>query len=163
MLEQAIHFFDLARWYMARRGEPATLFACTVGQTEGLQENMGVVLTFPGGAYALISQIAAGAGHHQLAEVVGSDASLRVVWSGESDQSTEATFRLELARDDAAEELLVVGSVSEEASLRSEIASVISSVRSGAAPFADGRDGRWAVRLCLAAEQSASVRQEVPV
>lgn len=156
LLEQTVHFFDLARWYLSSHGDPTSVFARTYGRGGGsLKENVAAVVSFPGDAYAVITQTSAGAGHDQLAEVVGTRGSLRLTWSADNDQSNDAGVLLELVRDDVPTQIVVTAEASEEGDLRREIAAVVNSLRHGSAPFADGVDGRWAVRMCLAAEASA--------
>lgn len=160
-LEEPIHYFDLARWYLATLGEPTAVYARANGRGPALHENLSALVSFPGGGFASISQTTAGAGHHLLAEVIGSQASLRVLWSGASDHSPTPTYHLELAEHDTAEELALEATPTEIGDLRAEIDHVVRCLTSGARPVADAEDGRWAVRLCLAADESARTGREV--
>ena len=160
ILEEPVHYFDLARWYLAALGEPRAVYARANGRSPDLNETMAALVSWDGG-FAAISQTTAGAEHHLLAEVVGRDASLRVVWSGVSDRSETPTYHLELADGDAREVVPLAGTPTETGDLQEEIARVVRSVTTGEPPPADGHDGRWAVRLCLAAEESARSGREV--
>ena len=161
ILEEPIHYFDLARWYLADLGEPTAVYARANGRGGEFQETVAALVSFPREGFAAISQTTAGAEHHLLAEVVGTDASLRVVWSGASDRSETPTYRLELARADAAVGLALADTPTEMGDLRKQLAALVRCLETGAAPAADGDDGRWAVRLCLAAEESARSGREV--
>lgn len=59
VLEEPIHFFDLARWYLAAVGEPLTVYATAKARQADhpeLRDDFGAIVTFPGEAYAVISQ-----------------------------------------------------------------------------------------------------------
>lgn len=161
ILEEPIHFFDLARWYLAELGEPTAVYARAAGRQAELDDSLAAIVSFPNGGFAGISQTTAGAEHHLLAEVVGSDASLRLVWSGASDRSEEPAYRLEMTIGDEAREIVVDETPTETGDLRAEIAAVARCLAEGTSPPADGHDGRWAVRLCLASEESARTGQVV--
>ncbi|HVU89279.1 MAG TPA: Gfo/Idh/MocA family oxidoreductase, partial [Pirellulales bacterium] len=70
ILEEPIHFFDLARWYLSRLGNPLSVYAAANGKRVDqpeLHDNFSAILKFPGGGYATISQTLAGWEHHQVA------------------------------------------------------------------------------------------------
>ena len=161
ILEEPIHYFDLARWYLADLGEPTAVYARANGRGGELQETVAALVSFPQGGFAAISQTTAGAEHHLLAQLVGTDASLRLVCSGASDRSETPTYRLELAREDLAVALALADAPTETGDLRRQIAALVRCLETGAAPPADGEDGRRAVRLCLAAEESARTGREI--
>ena len=76
ILEEPIHFFDLARWYFSELGEPLAVYAAANGKRADqpeLHDNFSAILTFPAGGYAVISQTLTGWEHHQVAELTGSD------------------------------------------------------------------------------------------
>ncbi len=75
VLEEPIHFFDLARWYFSAAGEPVSVYAAASGRQPGhpeLHDNFSAVLKFPGGRYAVVSQTLAGWEHHQTVKLTGS-------------------------------------------------------------------------------------------
>lgn len=161
VLEEPIHYLDLARWYLADLGEPQAVYARANGRRPGLDENLAAIVSVAGGGFATISETTAGAEHHLVAEVIGTAASLRVVWAGASDHTPTPAYRLELATGDVQHALPLDGTPTEIGDLQAEIASLVRSLSSGEPPFADAQDGRWAVRLCLAAEESARTGQPV--
>src|SRR5206468_12451514 len=59
ILEEPIHFFDLARWYFAAAGDPVSVYAAANGKRPDhpeLHDNFSAVVRFPGGRYAVIRQ-----------------------------------------------------------------------------------------------------------
>ncbi len=85
ILEEPIHFFDLARWYLADSGEPRSVFARanrSRNEQSALHDNFSAIVEFAGGAYAVISQSLAAFGHHVSAKVVGTQGAVWAWWSG---------------------------------------------------------------------------------
>jgi len=164
VLEEPIHFFDLARWYLAEYGEPTRVFARASTKADdrsGLWDNFSATVDFPGEAYAVISQTLAGWEHHQVAKLTGSDGAIWAAWGGAMDRTFEPTFSLRVMRGEWIEEVPVERKAGEVYELRDEVAMMAEAVRTGSPPAATGRDGRWSVAMCLAAEES--VRTGRPV
>ena len=95
VLEEPIHFFDLARWYFSSAGEPVSVYAAASGRQPGhpeLHDNFSAVLKFPGGRYAVVSQTLAGWEHHQTVKLTGSTGALWASWSGPLDRTFQPTF-----------------------------------------------------------------------
>ncbi|MBA2450670.1 MAG: hypothetical protein H0V51_21875 [Chloroflexi bacterium] len=124
---------------------------------------MAALVSWANGGFARISQTTAGAEHHLIAEITGTEASLQIVWSGLSDRGGTPTCRLDLAANDVQEELPLNGTPTETGDLAEEIARMVRCVRDGKPPPTDAVDGRWAVRLALAAEASAQSGHKVAV
>ena len=77
ILEEPIHFFDLARWYFQDVGEPLSVCAqANSRQPEHpeLQDNFSALLRFPRGRYAVVVQTLAGWEHHQVVKITGTRA-----------------------------------------------------------------------------------------
>lgn len=82
ILEEPIHFFDLARWYLQSTGEPARVYAAANSRQPDhpeLQDNFSAIVHFTGGAYAVISQTLSAFEHHQTVKVTGTKGAL---WAG---------------------------------------------------------------------------------
>src|SRR5438874_2674493 len=95
VLEEPIHFFDLARWYLAGHGEPVSVYARANSRQPGhpeLQDNFTAVVNFPNGAYAVIAQTLAGYEHHQVVKVTGTAGALWATWGGAMDRTFHPTF-----------------------------------------------------------------------
>jgi myo-inositol 2-dehydrogenase/D-chiro-inositol 1-dehydrogenase len=158
-LEEPVHFFDLARWYLAANGEPETVYA--VGNSldparPDLYDNFSALLRYSGGAQAVITQTLAASGHHKTVKVTGTKGSVRGTWSGVLDRDLDPLCSLELSEgQDTVALNLGVPSVG-RVELQAEIDACIEAVREGRPPrrMATATDGEWSVALCLAAEES---------
>jgi len=155
ILEEPVHFFDLALWYLECSGKPVEVRALGTGQA-GMQPTISVLMQFPDGATAAVNQILAGFEHHQTVEVVGEEGSLRATWSAATARSLESatTLRLKRASADDSEDLPVERS-GEVYELAKQAEATIAGFRSGK-PLVSAADGRAAVAVCLAAEASAA-------
>ena len=157
ILEEPIHFFDLARWYFSGLGEPVSVFASASGKRPDhpeLHDNFSAVLALPRGAHAVITQTLAGWEHHQTARLTGTDGALWATWSGANDRTFEPTFGLKLMRGDRVEEVAIAKPSGEVYELVEQIARVAQAVRDGTPVACTGADGRWSVAMCLAAQAS---------
>ena len=157
ILEEPIHFFDLARWYFAGVGEPQSVFARGIGRQPDhpeLHDNFSAVLTFPGGSYAVISQSLAGWEHHQTVKLAGTSGAVVARWSGAMDRTFEPAFGLQLLDGDKAVDVPIPKPAGEVYELVEEVQAFVRSVRDGAPVSCSGEDGRWSVAMCLAAAES---------
>jgi myo-inositol 2-dehydrogenase/D-chiro-inositol 1-dehydrogenase len=169
ILEEPIHFFDLARWYFERVGEPVSVFAQASARRadhEELQDNFSATVRFRGGggAYAVISQTLAAWEHHQVVKVTGREGALWASWSGALDRTFEPTFSLKHARGVAGETPVdvpidkITGEVYE---LNDQVDSMVRAIVDGEPLAATGMDGRWSVAMCLTAQESVDTKREV--
>ena len=166
VLEEPIHFFDLARWYFGGAGEPVSVYAAANGRQPGhpeLHDNFSAVVTFPNGRYAVISQTLAGWEHHQVAKLTGTAGAVVATWGGAMDRTFEPTFRLQLMRGEHREEVPIAKPSGEVYELVDEVAAVARAVRDGTPVPCSGEDGRWSVAMCLAAEESLRAGRPVPI
>ncbi|HEV3339803.1 MAG TPA: Gfo/Idh/MocA family oxidoreductase [Pirellulales bacterium] len=157
ILEEPIHFFDLARWYFAGVGEPLSVFARANGKQAGhpeLHDNFSAMLSFPQGRYAVISQTLAGWEHHQTAKITGSDGALWARWSGAMDRTFEPAFGLQALEGDRLVDVPIEKKSGEVYELVDEIDAFARAIRDGTPPACSGEDGRWSVAMCLRAQQS---------
>lgn len=165
VLEEPIHFFDLARWYLAGAGEPVELYARGKSRDAArpeLLDNFSAMFSYANGAYAVVSQTLAAFEHHQTVKVAGSRGALWAGWSGAMDRTLEPTCFLRVFDGEKLEEVpLAQHSSGEVFELREEIAQYVRMVRGEVEPAADGRDGLCSAGLCLLAEQS--IREGRPV
>jgi myo-inositol 2-dehydrogenase/D-chiro-inositol 1-dehydrogenase len=164
VLEEPIHFFDLARWYLSGAGEPRTVYARANSRQEGhteLQDNFSAVVTFPGGAYAVVSQTLAAFEHHQVVKLTGTRGSLWASWSGAMDRDFHPRYSLKYHNGSEAVDVPVAKPTGEVYELEDEMAMMVRAVRDGAPVAATGADGRWSVALCLAAQRSVDTGEIV--
>ena len=157
ILEEPIHFFDLARWYLAKAGEPLSVYARANSRQAGhpeLQDNFSAVLNFPNGVYAVIAQTLGAFEHHQVVKVTGTNGAVWASWSGAMDRDFHPRFGLKYHDGTTVVEIPLARPTGEVYELEDEIAMMVAAVRDGKPVAAMGTDGKWSVALCLAAQQS---------
>ncbi len=157
ILEEPIHFFDLARWYFATAGEPVSVFACASHKRDEhpeLQDNFSAMLRFPNGGYAVISQTLAAYEHHQVVKLTGTRGALWASWSGAMDRTLHPTFSLKYFDGEKAQDVPLTKITGEVFELEEELATMAAAARGGPMRCATGEDGRWAVAMCDKAQQS---------
>jgi myo-inositol 2-dehydrogenase/D-chiro-inositol 1-dehydrogenase len=167
ILEEPIHFFDLARWYFAGVGEPRSVYAAASARRADrpeLHDNFSAIVHFPQGRYAVVSQTLAGWEHHQTAKITGTAGAVWASWSGAMDRTFEPTFWLKLQRGEggAVEEVPIIKPSGEVYELVDQVASVVRAVRGDGTPLAcTGEDGWWSAAMCLRAAESLRLGQPV--
>src|ERR1035437_7905462 len=164
ILEEPIHFFDLARWYYARAGEPVSVFANASHKRDEhpeLQDNFSAIIHFPNGGYAVITQTLAGYEHHQVVKLTGTKGALWASWSGAMDRTFHPTFSLNHFDGDKVHEIPITKITGEVYELEDELANLTAAARGAALRCATGTDGRWSVAMCLKAQESVDKGQVV--
>lgn len=163
ILEEPIHFYDLIMWYLEGLGPPVAVDAKGTAVGSGMLDNFSSWLTFPGGAYATVTQSLGGFGHHLVLEIAGSAGAIRSWWSAADARSERPVFRLEVQRAGAAAPETI------EIPESGELVELAAQIREVAAAFAQGRTlvpaeaGRRAVVVCLEAERALREGREVPL
>jgi myo-inositol 2-dehydrogenase / D-chiro-inositol 1-dehydrogenase len=166
VLEEPIHFFDLARWYLEGSGDPEELYAYGVSRDPArptLFDNFSAMFKYANGSYAVVSQTLAAFEHHQTVKVSGTKGALWAGWSGALDRTLEPSYFLKVFDGENLEEVKIEKHSGEVFELREEIARCVEMVRTGKAPAASGRDGLWSAGLCLVAEESIRQGKPLPV
>lgn len=164
ILEEPIHFFDLARWYFSRAGAPVSVYARANSRQPDhpeLQDNFSAILNFPGGGYAVISQTLGAFEHHQVAKVTGTRGSLWARWSGAQDRTFQPTFSLKHHDGETVREIPITKMTGEVYELVDEISAFAAAIRDGAPLPATGEDGKWSVAMCLKAQESVETGRVV--
>lgn len=157
ILEEPIHFFDLARWYFGGVGEPVSVFALASHIRDDhpeLQDNFTAMITFPNGGYAVIGQTLAGYEHHQVVKLTGTAGALWASWSGAMDRALHPTFSLKHFDGREVRDVPLLGRSGEVYELEEQLKNMAEVARGGALRCASGEDGRWAVALCAKAQES---------
>jgi myo-inositol 2-dehydrogenase/D-chiro-inositol 1-dehydrogenase len=160
VLEEPIHFFDLARWYFQGVAEPVSVYARANARRANhpeLQDNFSTLLNFSGGRYAVISQSLGGWEHHQTAKVSGTAGALWASWSGAMDRTFEPTFSVRVQRGATLEDIQIPRAAGEVFELEDQFARFLDAIETGVAPAATGEDGCWSVRLCQKAQESVQI------
>ncbi len=166
ILEEPIHFFDLARWYLSGAGEPVSLFARANSRQPNhpeLQDNFSAIVNFPNGAYAVISQTLAAFEHHQVVKITGTTGALWASWSGAMDRTFNPTYGLKHFDGKQVSDVPLEKPSGEVFELVEEIGMMARAIRKGGALAATGKDGEWSVRLCLKAQESVERGTVVPL
>ncbi|MFZ5832221.1 MAG: Gfo/Idh/MocA family protein [Planctomycetota bacterium] len=157
ILEEPIHFFDLARWYFSGWGDPVSVYAranARDSQRPELQDNFSATVNFPGGRYAVISQTLSAFEHHQVAKLTGSKGAVWANWSGAMDRTFDPTFYIKHFDGQKLVEVPVPSAAGEVYELAEEIAGMAEAVCGGRPPRVTGDDGLWSVTMCLKAQES---------
>ena len=166
VLEEPIHFFDLARWYLEGSGDPVELHAYGNSrdpQRPQLFDNFSAMFQCANGSYAVVSQTLAAFEHHQTVKISGTKGALWAGWSGALDRTLEPTAFLKVFDGENLADVPLAKQSGEVFELRAEIAHCVEMVRHGQAPAATARDGLWSAGLCLVAEESIRQKKPLPV
>ena len=157
ILEEPIHFFDLARWYLSDAGDPVSVYARANSRHADkpkLRDNFSAVVNYAGGAYAVISQTLAAFEHHVTAKIAGTQGTVWARWSAADARSDRPTFALRYGLGDEIHEVSLDRSTGELLELADQITMMVRCVREGHAPICTGEDGLWSTLLCLAAQRA---------
>lgn len=164
ILEEPIHFFDLARWYLSASGDPVSVFASAnsrqVDHPE-LQDNFSSIVRFAGGAYAVVTQTLCAFEHHQTIKVTGTKGALWAAWSGAMDRTRHPTFSLRAFDGQQVETIPITKMTGELFELEDQIQRMCDAVTAQVPLHCTAADGRWSVRLCLAAQASVDCGQPI--
>ena len=166
ILEEPIHFFDLARWYLSSAGPPRSVYAAANSRQPGhpeLHDNFSAIVRFEGNAYAVVTQTLAAFEHHQTVKVTGTRGALWASWSGAMDRTHHPSFSLRAFDGNQVETLPIEKTAGEVFELEDEMAMMVRAVRDGAPVAASAADGRWSVALCQAAVDSLASGRSEPV
>jgi myo-inositol 2-dehydrogenase/D-chiro-inositol 1-dehydrogenase len=166
ILEEPIHFFDLARWYLAAAGDPVSVVASASAMRPdrpGLQDNFSAIVNFPGGAYAVVSQTLAAFEHHQTVKLTGTKGALWASWSGAMDRTLHPTFWMKHFDGENVRDVPITKITGEVFELEDQVALVAAAIRDGAPLCATGDDGRWSVAMCLKAQESVQTGRIIPL
>lgn len=157
ILEEPIHFFDLARWYLESAGTPERVYATANSRDPGrpeLQDNFSAIMHFSGSAYAVVSQTLSAFEHHQTAKITGSKGALWASWSGAMDRTRHPTFSLRAFDGTDVTDVPIEKPTGELFELEDQIVRVADAIQTGKPLHCTADDGRWSVAMCLAATKS---------
>ncbi len=164
ILEEPIHFFDLARWYLSASGEPVSIYARANSgdpQRAELHDHFAATIGFADGAYAVIVQTLSAFGHHQSVKVSGAAGTIWAAWSAADARAPRPTLSLRYGLAETVHEVVFDQPTGELVELAGEIAAFAEAIRTGTPPPCTGGDGRWSTLLCLAAEESVRHGREI--
>lgn len=164
VLEEPIHFFDLARWYLESAGDPVELSAYGKSrdpQRPQLFDNFSAMFRYANGC--LCGRLTDPRGLRTSSDREGDRQQGGGVGRLERGHRPHAgpEFFLKIFDGENLEDFQFEKKSGELFELREEIARCVHMVRGEAAPVASGRDGLWSAGLCLLAEES--IRQGRPL
>lgn len=166
ILEEPIHFFDLARWYLAASGNPKSVYATANSSQPGhpeLQDNFSAIMHFEKGAYAVVSQTLCAFEHHQTIKITGTKGALWASWSGAMDRTRHPTFSLRAFDGEAVTTVPIEKMTGELFELEDQIEVMAKAIRDKHPLHCSAEDGRWSVSMCLAAQKSVDSGQTEPI
>ena len=174
ILEEAVHFFDFAMWYLEAKGDPVSIRAMgnrrpRGGQfrDDGMYDNFSATLRFEGNAYATITQSIAGFEHHMIIEVTGTEGAIRCAWSGAMDRDHHPVYDLRVQRSGFAFERGIRESEHERIEASGEVFELAEQIRRTVdgfrrrQPLVSGVEARKRVICCLEAERSIREKREI--
>jgi myo-inositol 2-dehydrogenase/D-chiro-inositol 1-dehydrogenase len=164
ILEEPIHFFDFARWYLEPAGEPSSIYASANSRQPDhpeLQDNFSAIVNFPGGQYAVISQSLSMFEHHQTVKIAGTKGSLWAGWSGAMDRTRHPSFFLKASDGSEVRDIAIEKITGEVFELEDQIAMMVNAIRSEDPIRATGNDGKMSVAMCIAAQKSVDESRPV--
>jgi myo-inositol 2-dehydrogenase/D-chiro-inositol 1-dehydrogenase len=153
ILEEPIHYLDLARWYLGEVAEVQAWAASRPGR-EHLYENLDVRVTFRNGAQALVTRTIAGFEHHVRCDLNAEQGAVRARWDGRQDADEDPSVALWVQDGDGIRSVPVPQRTGHAYDLPRQTAAFLRAVSEGTPVPAGGEDGRTAVALCLAVERS---------
>lgn len=157
ILEEPIHFFDLARWYLQSQGNPVSVYAAANSRQPEhpeLQDNFSAILKMACGSYAVVSQTLSAFEHHQMVKVTGTRGALWASWSGAMDRTRHPTFSLRTFDGQEVRTIPIEKVTGELFELEDQIAMLVRAIRDQQPLSCTAEDGRWSVAMCLAAQES---------
>ncbi|MBC8158313.1 MAG: Gfo/Idh/MocA family oxidoreductase [Rhodospirillales bacterium] len=170
ILEETVHFYDLALWYLAGHGAPRDVIAVgSSRRNDHFYDTTSTSIRWADGAIASVFQTTSGFEHHLTVEVMGSVGAARARWSGAMDRTLDADFDLcvipkgfDFQRGVSECERRPLEPSGEVAELGREIAAVAEAFRKGV-PLVSPREAAMAVRVGLAAEKSIQTGKRLEI
>ena len=170
LLEEAVHYFDLALWYCERHGDPVSVRAVgnqRAGRDAGMYDNVSVLLRFAGGAYVTFNQSVAGFEHHLTVDIAGADGAIRTHWSGTMDRDHDAQYELRVQPRGFAFERGVRECERIAIAKSGEVYELTEQIRRAVEAFGERRalvpasEARMRVAICVEAERSILENREI--
>jgi myo-inositol 2-dehydrogenase/D-chiro-inositol 1-dehydrogenase len=156
ILEEPVHFFDLACWWLKEAGAPQWVYARASrmpASAAGLWDNLTAIIEFESGAHATLTHSLSIAEHHLTAKLMGDRGALIATWDGEQDRTDDPRAALKLWDGERLGEIEIEAS-GELFELDSEIAHFVEVCAGRRDPIITPDEAARAVALCLAAERS---------
>jgi myo-inositol 2-dehydrogenase / D-chiro-inositol 1-dehydrogenase len=166
ILEELVHFADLALWYAHENGHPTRLRAAGSGPraAEGLHDNLTLELFWEDGSTALLTQCLSGFEHHLVVEITGTQGALRTWWSGAMDRTLVPSFEFKVRRRGVdpmgLAEIVPIARSGEVFELEENLRLALDGFRDGRSILPPD-EARASVAICVAAAEAARTGAEV--
>jgi myo-inositol 2-dehydrogenase/D-chiro-inositol 1-dehydrogenase len=158
ILEEPIHFFDLAPGTQAPAASGVHLCSATRGPPRGRSARpLRRRSALPTGRTRSLCK-ASPRSAITNGEVSGTSGTIWAQWSAADARAPRPTFLLRYGLAESVHEVTFEKPTGELLELADEIAAFVHSIQTGTPPPCTANDGRWSTLLCLAAEES--VRQQ---
>ncbi len=162
MLDAPIHYFDLIRWYFEETEVPQSIYSSANSFSQNtLLDNFSSIIKFSGGGYGVLSYSMAGYGYYTIGKIIGDGGAIWVHWEEAEDKPLGAQFWLEYGQNKVKHKVVIERPAGETFDLKTEINQIVKAVQEEAPVPATGKDGKEAVRVCLAAEKSFTAGEVV--
>lgn len=168
-LEETVHFFDLALWYLSATAEPASVHAVGVPAADipELFETLCAQIRFANGRTATINHTTGGFGHSQWVEVVGTEGAIRTAWQGRMDRDETPSYEFRIRPKGFAFERginefedVALAPSGELVELERQLAQTADAFQNGNS-LMPAVEAKRSVQLCLASEKSAATMTSV--
>ncbi|MBV9112960.1 MAG: Gfo/Idh/MocA family oxidoreductase [Hyphomicrobiales bacterium] len=168
ILEEVVHFVDLALWYAQENGKPTHLRASGTGMRarDGLFDTLTLELFWKDGSSAIISQCLTGFEHHVTVDLTGTEGGMRSWWSGAMDRTMTPSFEVKLRRKGkdpmGPAEVLPIAHSGEVFELEENLRRALAGFREGRS-ILPPQEARDSIAICLAAAEAALSGREVSI
>jgi predicted dehydrogenase len=153
ILEEPIHYLDLARWYLGPV-ESVQAWANSRTGREGSWENLEIMLEHGAGRRSWVTRSIAAFGHQVTLMLVGEEGALRASWRGKMDMDPEPVVSLTVHGANGTESVPISRETGHAYDVPRQTRAFLAAVSGAGEPAASGEDGCAAVGLCLAARRS---------
>lgn len=163
ILEEPIHYLDLARWYLLPHGEPVRLQAWANSRTgrEMFNENLDIRLEYNSGAYAFVTRSIAAFEHAVRLRVITEKGSLLAHWYGSMDADTNPQVSLRYFDGDTVHQPAITPHTGHAFDVPKQTEAFLAAMTGDGKVAVDGQDGKAAVVLCNAVVDAFKSRTSI--
>jgi len=163
MLDGPIHYFDLLRWYFSQAGDASSIYsAASSREADPFDDSFSSAVRFSNGSFASLYYCMGGFGHTITLRMSGDEGGIAASWEATESTSPKPICRLQCGQGTRITDVALEREPGEVYDLEAAICELVRSVKEGSEPrLANGKDGKEAVRLCLAAEKSLEIGESV--
>lgn len=153
ILEEPIHYLDLARWYLGPVAGVQAWGSSRAGR-EQLWENLEIRLEHEAGARSWVTRSIAAFGHQVTLMLVAEQGALRASWRGKTDMDPEPVVSLTRHDSRGTEVVALSRQTGHAYDVPRQTEAFLAAIAGRGPAAATAEDGCAAVRLCLAAQRS---------